>query len=193
MIKIERLPSPEILNDNFKEKTNAFLANPNRKVFDARTNLYKETKAVLMLMTQEHCSFCDGFPIANTGDAIEHFKPSSDLHFRHLAYDWGNLYYCCTKCNSSKGIRFDERLLRPDNPEYFFEHFFNYNANEAKLEPAFDISEEDRERANKTIELYNLNRTKNKKERRRMIKIFMRGAHERDDFPFRYIIDLGLI
>lgn len=193
MIKIERLPSPEILNDKFEEKTDAFLANPNRKVFDARTKLYKQTKEVLMLMTQDHCSFCDGFPIANTGDAIEHFKPSSNVNFRHLAYDWENLYYCCPKCNSSKGIRFDERLLKPDDIQYSFETFFNYNAKEAKLEPAFDISEEHRERAEKTIELYNLNRTENKTERRRMIKNFVRGRHERDDFPFRYIIDLELI
>jgi len=193
MIKIERLPSPEILNNNFASKTLTFLANPNQKVFDGRTKLYKQTKEVLMLMTQEHCSFCDGFPIANTGDAIEHFKPSSDLNFRHLAYSWENLYYCCTKCNSSKGNRFDDRLLRPDDIEYFFENFFNYNAEEAKLEPAFGILDEDRARAEKTIELYDLNRTANKTERRRMIKNFVRGIHERDDFPFRYIIDLDLI
>ncbi|HEY0458881.1 MAG TPA: hypothetical protein VGC97_06975 [Pyrinomonadaceae bacterium] len=193
MIKIERLPSPEILVERFAGLTVAYLSNPNRKVFDARTGLYREIKRILMLMTQEHCSFCDGFPVANTGDAIEHFKPSSDTNFRHLAYDWENLYYCCTKCNSSKGIRFDENLLRPDDIEYFFENFFSYNAKEAKLEPAFDISEEDRERAKKTIQLYNLNRTENKTERRRMIKNFLKEKHERDDFPFRYIIDLELI
>ena len=146
-----------------------------------------------MLMTQDHCSFCDGFPIANTGDAIEHFKPSSD--FPVLAYQWQNLYYICPKCNSAKSNRFDERLLMPDDVLYLFEKYFDYNALEAKLEPtkSADISNEDKARAEKTIELYNLNRNRNKIERRRMIKNFIRGTHERDDFPYRYIIDLDFI
>jgi uncharacterized protein (TIGR02646 family) len=191
MIKIERLASPEILTANFEEKTSVFVANPNQKVFDSRSKFYKDILEVLTLMTKEHCSFCDGFPIANTGDAIEHFKPSSVNH--DLAYVWENLYYICPKCNSAKGNRFDEKLLRPDEITYLFEKYFNYNADKAILEPASDISEEDKRRAEKTIELYNLNRTNNKKERRRMIKIFKRGTHEKDDFPYRYIIDLGLI
>ena len=191
MIKIERLPSPEILVENFEARTAAFVANSNQKVFDCRTKLYKRIKERLMSMTNAHCSFCDGFPIANTGDAIEHFKPSSVYY--ELAYQWGNLYYICTKCNGVKGHRFHNDLLRPDEITYFFEHFFDYNAREAKLEPAKGILEEDILRAKKTIELYDLNRNENKTERRRLIKIFIKGIHERDDFPFRYIIDLGLI
>ena len=104
MIKIERLPSPEILVENFEARTAAFVANPNQKVFDCRTKLYKRTKERLMSMTNAHCSFCDGFPISNTGDAIEHFKPSSVYH--ELAYQWENLYYICTKCNGAKGYQF---------------------------------------------------------------------------------------
>ena len=191
MIKIERLQSPEILTENFAEKTLAFVANPNQKVYDCRTKLYKRIKESLMLMTQAHCTFCDGFPIANTGDAIEHFRPSSVHH--DLSYVWENLYYICPKCNSAKGNRFDERLLKPDDIGYLFDNYFDYNARDAKLEAAKDISVEDIEKAEKTIELYELNRNWNKIERRRLIKIFVRGTHERDDFPYRYIIDLGLI
>ena len=193
MIKIERLPSPEILNDNFERKTSDFLANPNKKVFDSGSKLYKAVLEILMLMTQDHCSFCDGFPIANTGDAIEHFKPSSD--FPALAYQWQNLYYICSKCNSAKSHHFDERLLLPDDIFYSFENYFDYNGLEAKLEPTKSggISDEDRARSEKTIELYDLNRIRNKIERRRMMKNFIRGTHDRDDFPYRYLIDLGLI
>lgn len=191
MIKIERLASPDILVEKFDAKTLTFVANPNQKVFDCRTRLYKRIKERLMLMTQSHCSFCDGFPISNTGDAIEHFRPSS-AH-PELAYQWENLYYICPKCNGAKGNRFHNALLRPDEAAYFFEHFFDYNAREAKLEPAKNISDEDVLRAKETIKHYDLNRSENISERRRFIKIFINGTHERDDFPFRYIIDLGLI
>ncbi len=191
MIKIERLPSPEILNENFEAKKSAFLADTSKKVFDSGSQFYKNILEILMLMTQEHCSFCDGFPISNTGDAIEHFKPSSV--YPELAYQWENLYYICPKCNGAKGNRFDVKILRPDEITYSFEKYFSYNAKDAKLEPAFDISDEDKAKAEETIKIYKLNRKKNITERRRMIKIFIREKHERNDFPFRYIIDLGLI
>lgn len=191
MIKIVRLVAPQILNEKFEQLTADFLANPNKKVFDSNSKLYKDVKEILMLMTQEHCSFCDSFPIENSGDAIEHFRPSS--LWQELAYAWENLYFICTKCNSAKGNRFDEKLLRPDEIEYFFDKFFSYNVAKSKLEPALDISEKDKERVNETIKIYKLNRIGNRKARKIMMKTFIRGKHERDDFPFRYIIDLELI
>jgi uncharacterized protein (TIGR02646 family) len=193
MIKIERLTSPEILEEHFTEKTAAFVLNPNRKVFHCRTKLYRQIKERLMLMTDEHCSFCDACPIENTGDAVEHFRPSSTNHA--LAYVWENLYYICQKCNSAKGNRFHERLLKPDEIEYSFDKYFEYNAREAKLEPTSsdDATDEDRLRAEKTIELYDLNRIGNKKARQSMIKKYVSGRHERNECSYRYIIDLGLI
>src|SRR5688572_26274865 len=47
--------------------------------------------------TQDHCSFCDCFPVAPPSiDTIEHFRPKTQFHKE--AYKWTNLYFCCAHC-----------------------------------------------------------------------------------------------
>ena len=64
-------------------------------------------------MTDGHCSFCDSFPLeGQSNEPIEHFRPKSN--FPCLAFEWGNLYYCCEKCQTSKQEEWSEELLAPD-------------------------------------------------------------------------------
>ena len=54
---------------------------------------------VLVKMTKDHCSFCDGYPMrAFGGNSIEHFKPKSNPRYYRLAYQWENLFLSCPVC-----------------------------------------------------------------------------------------------
>ena len=46
---------------------------------------------------QNHCSFCDAFPVAPPSiETIEHFRPKGA--YPREAYHWPNLYFCCMYC-----------------------------------------------------------------------------------------------
>lgn len=77
----------------------------------------------VMKRTQDHCSFCDGFPVqGKSKNEIEHFVPKkqpagaveTDDFFRSEAYAWRNLFYICSCCNCVKLAQWNGRLLKPD-------------------------------------------------------------------------------
>ena len=108
--------------------------------------------------TQEHCSFCDAYPVSPPGtETIEHFRPKSVYH--EDAFSWGNLYYCCNHCQKQKQEKFDEKLLRPDELGYRFDDYFRWDFISGHLLPndAPNVSDENRERAKLTIKMYGLN------------------------------------
>jgi uncharacterized protein (TIGR02646 family) len=194
MMKIERLPIPQCLRDRSERWTNNYLrrreTNP---VAQFKWNEYQRIRVNLLLlpdlklMTAEHCSFCDGFPIETVGDSIEHFRPKES--FPHLAYDWDNLFYACRKCQESKLTQFDEKLLKPDATEYLFEYYFQYDTATGKILPNSDRLPDKRERANITIKLYGLNEHGRPRARKRTIRQFIdSGQPVLDDFPFRFIL-----
>jgi uncharacterized protein (TIGR02646 family) len=193
MMPIERLPAPDFLTGNFEkwglryEQRRA--RNPAAKFF---WPVYQKTRINLLLlpdlmaMTAEHCTFCDGFPIETTGDSIEHFIPVTKEP--KLAYQWENLFYCCLKCQASKGEGYSEKLLRPDVDGYSFDHYFQYDTKTGKIIPNIDREHGDQQRAEKTIELYGLNQHGRPKARRRTLKMFVAGLHQLTDFPYRFIL-----
>ncbi len=105
--------------------------------------------------TQDHCSFCDGFPVSPPGlDTIEHFRPKNT--FPREAYHWTNLYFCCPHCQQ-KGDEFDECLLQPDSPDYEFDRFFRWDFTLGTIEVNEMASQTDQQRAVTTRNLYRLN------------------------------------
>ncbi len=102
--------------------------------------------------TGQHCSYCDNLMGYSSRDTIDHFLPKK--HFPCLAYMWTNLYLCCDGCQR-KGTRHDKRALRPDEAGYSFSRYFRYRSNGELSVIATD--ETDRERAEITIEVLDLN------------------------------------
>jgi len=113
----------------------------------------------LKSQTQEHCSYCDITPISPPGtETIDHFRPKSGLQGRpDLAYSWENLFYCCNYCQDKKGDQFEEALLKPDEPDYEFLRYFQWEFSTGKLLPSEVATPEDQHRAERTIDLLKLN------------------------------------
>jgi hypothetical protein len=49
-------------------------------------------------------------------------------------------------------------LLRPDAPDFRFEHYFEYHDESGQLQPSSAASPDDQSRARRTIEIFDLNR-----------------------------------
>lgn len=110
---------------------------------------------LLREITNNHCSFCDGFPMQQMVEQIEHFKPKSK--FPELSHQWENLFLICAKCNETKGEEFNELLLKPDENDFSFGKYFKMNF-DGLLEPEINLTEIEKKRVEITIKLYGLNK-----------------------------------
>lgn len=109
----------------------------------------------LKAQTQDHCSFCDNYPVSPPSiETIEHFRPKA--LFPRLAYCWTNLYFCCTWCQQ-KNDCFDEAALQPDGAVYEFDRYFRWDYTLGTIEINDLASAEDQKRARVTQDLYRLN------------------------------------
>ncbi|MFN0080525.1 MAG: hypothetical protein ACKVY0_29000 [Prosthecobacter sp.] len=118
--------------------------------------------------TGQHCNYCDSLMGYSSRDTIDHFLPKK--HFPCLAYVWSNLYLCCDGCQR-KGTRYDKRALRPDEGGYSFSRYFRYRSNGELSVIASD--ETDRERAEITVEVLDLNDAKLVKDRRAAFRVHL--------------------
>jgi len=109
---------------------------------------------ILGEITNNHCSFCDGYPMKQMVEHIEHFRPKSK--FPELSHQWENLFLICEKCNITKGDEFSELLLKPDDEDYSFIKYFTMNS-DGFFEPDITLNENDKKRVEITIKLYGLN------------------------------------
>ena len=141
----------------------------------------------LMPQTQEHCSFCDVFPVSPPSkDTIEHFRPKSK--FSSEAFAWDNLYFCCDFCQGQKREKYDEKTLRPDESGYCFDDYFRWHYPSGKLEPNPDASCENQERAQITIDIYGLNNghpRRRLKESEKLAHLASSADINRDELPYR--------
>lgn len=113
---------------------------------------------LLIEMTSDHCSFCDGYPMKSFGgNSIEHFKPKSDPRYYHQAYEWQNLFLSCYVCQGAKLEDFDEALLKPDEIDYDFSRYFIFDLATGIINPNPAGKKEDQIRATTTIKMYGLN------------------------------------
>lgn len=161
MRKLSRKPAPVVL-ERFGREWQRKWTEANARGKDFRwpivdsESLNRKLLPVLKEQTQDHCSFCDSFPVSPPSvDTIEHFKPKAK--FPEAAFAWENLFYCCACCQQRKGPRFDELALKPDEPDYDFDKFFRWDWTTGKLLPNQNGSSIHQERALVTIELFGLN------------------------------------
>jgi uncharacterized protein (TIGR02646 family) len=162
MRRFQRLPAPQFLTERWEQwgreweqrrRENASAAFHWHRLDDEAVN--DKLLGPLMAQVQDHCSFCDNFPVCPPSkDTIDHFRPKT--LFPLLAYNWENLYYCCDFCQT-KGNFFHDDLLQPDSPEYTFERFFlwDFTTGEILVNPL--ASPEDKRRAECTRTNYRLN------------------------------------
>ena len=113
---------------------------------------------LLIDMTKDHCSFCDGYPMrAFGGNSIEHFKPKSNPKYYRLAYQWENLFLSCPVCQGKKHKDFDDPLLKPDEVDYEFNHYFVIDLVTGIINPNPAANGNEKKRATATIDMYGLN------------------------------------
>lgn len=155
--------------------------------------LYDVARAALAEMTAQRCSYCDGYPLSATGkDEIDHFRPKTRAEFYELVSAWENLFLICTSCNGAKRDRWEPSLLRPDDATYAFDHYFLFNFGTGALEPAPDIAAAERVRAQRTIEILDLNRAGACTARLAAIKTIQRRESDDElaDVAYRFLVPL---
>lgn len=125
---------------------------------------------VLKKQTGSHCSYCDlYFVAAGSVESVDHFRPKAKGRWPALAYTWSNLFYACGACQSEKQERFDERVIKPDEPGYDWMAHFRFNTITGFLVPRGGTTQE-RLRARVTIKLFGLNQRDRPKARLRAYK-----------------------
>ncbi len=112
---------------------------------------------VLLSMTQGHCSFCDAFPLEDRMKIpVEHFRPKTHDEFAHLAFEWTNLYYCYSYCQSEKRDQWEDGLIGPDEPDYEFQRYFVFDYTNGSILPSPMGLHLGQARAEITIRLFGL-------------------------------------
>ncbi|MGL4401474.1 MAG: hypothetical protein ACRCXD_16540, partial [Luteolibacter sp.] len=160
--KIKRAECPQALIEKGAKWTERFVASGKWPSWPQHGNrklnhlLHDEG---LRDQTKEHCSYCDITPIEPPGiETIDHFRPKSGPQGHpELAYTWENLFYCCVYCQKKKGDAFEEALLKPDEEDYEFARYFQWNFATGELMPSEVATPDDQYRAERTIDLLKLN------------------------------------
>lgn len=183
---------PEIAR-NYAEKRRSNSAHRFRWPHRDGQPLLTVVRAALSAMTDGHCAYCDGFPLNTTSEEqVDHFRPASREEFYQLVATWENLFLACHACNKKKLAHWDEALLRPDEPGFTFERFFQYEPETGKLIPAEGAPAEDQHRAETTIRIFRLNRGGIPEARKEMVRrIFDSDADDNlATIAYRYLIPL---
>ena len=190
MRKFKRAPAPEFLLEIWEswgeEWERLRAANPGARfhwrTFEGEPVNHKLLPA-LKAQVQDHCSFCDNYPVSPPSyETVEHFRPKA--LFPREAYRWENLYYCCDFCQGKKD-KFDEALLRPDAEDYAFDRFFRWDYTRGTLEANERASAEDQHRATVTLNLYRLNVGHPSFRRRELRRRSLMPDEPLDDFAYR--------
>jgi uncharacterized protein (TIGR02646 family) len=190
MRKFQRANQPEFLADKWEQWGQVWerrrLENPTAAFHWHRIDgepVNHKLLPTLKAQVQDHCSFCDLFPVnPPSNPTVEHFRPKT--RFPREAYQWENLYYCCDFCQG-KGEDFDESLLRPDGEDYSFERFFRWDFTTGRLIVNDQSSPADQHRAKITIDLYRLNEGHPSLRRREAHRRAKMLSDPIDDFAYR--------
>lgn len=196
MQKFDRPDAPEWLLANYEKWGKLYAAkreNPNKKndFIWAQYNKVPVNQLlypIFIIATKEHCCYCDGYPMGSRiPNKIEYFRPSSK--FPLLAYLWENLFLSCGNCNKRKLDFFDERLLRPDLPGYQFKYYFRHLYNTGVIIPNLRRSQVDQERAQLTIDTFELNDFGRPEDRLTELKKYRNSENpNKDEFPYRFML-----
>jgi thiol-disulfide isomerase/thioredoxin len=197
MRKFVRLEEPEVLKKNWESYgvryTNNRLANPAFK-FDWYTEdgvqVNHSILPILLLQTQEHCPYCDKFPLHRGDDSIDHFKLKSIPAFYSLVCKWDNLYLACKHCQDSKGSDYNDNLLRPDDINFNFNKFFDYNYTTHEIEINTLETPENQLKALETRRIFDFNHKGQVKTREHAFKRYITDLNpDLDDYNYRFIFE----
>ncbi|MDR6710240.1 uncharacterized protein (TIGR02646 family) [Novosphingobium sp. 1748] len=119
----------------------------------------EEIRTHLKAMQGPRCAYCEG-DIEILGQHIEHFRPKGDTAYRHLTFDWGNLFWSCDQADSCGHFKDNgagpynvNHLVNPcaDDPDAFF--IFQADGT---ISIRHGLSEADRYRATETLRVFSL-------------------------------------
>ncbi len=108
-----------------------------------------------------HCAYCDKITDINDDIEIDHFVPREKQ--KSKSFCWDNLFLSCHACNKAKLAEFDVRLPKPDNEEFDFLKYFEFNPENGKIVAI-------NEAGKKAITIFNLNKDRRPKLRRLAFK-----------------------
>lgn len=145
---------------------------------------------ILSEQTQGHCSYCDGYPLGPADHTIDHFKPKGDPRFYLEAYQWENLFWACADCQIAKREKFDDLLLKPDQPGFSFGKYFIYNFNTHQIEINPLADDDSRQKAEITCRIFDLNHPSRTISRRHSFERWSANPQQPlEDFSFRFIFE----
>lgn len=76
----------------------------------------KRVKKNIGDMSRGFCVYCQSHVVSNQAGHVEHYRPKA--LFPSLAYEWGNYFLSCEKCNLAKGNKWPAKhegsYVRPD-------------------------------------------------------------------------------
>lgn len=119
--------------------------------------VYSKARRDLIERLGEYCSYCE--TRLNASLAVEHVHPK--IHHPNLELDWNNFLLACTNCNSTKGsqaIIFDDYYWADIHNTFIA---FQYLEG-GQVVPHPLLTEAQKEKAKRTIELVGLDKTPNK-------------------------------
>lgn len=200
MRKFTRIEAPDFLNKKWEKWGKRY--KKNREInssFSFQWPTHKGQKINTILepflakQTENHCSYCDNFPIRSKEDSIDHFKPKSRPEYYELVCQWDNLYYCCQNCQQYKLEQYNQYILRPDSNNFSFEDYFIYSYNSHELIPHPALTASERRKAQTTIDIFGLNDKGHIAARRISLERYEGKKNsgeniEINDFPYRFTI-----
>ena len=200
MRKFIRGESPDFLIGKWKEWGSRYRNNRQRNSgFSFQWPVYNGQAINILLepllaqLTNDHCSFCDNFPIRTKEDSIDHFKPKSRPAYYGLVCQWENLYYCCQNCQQYKREQYNQFLLQPDDINYLFDTYFIYSFTSHEINPNPSLQQSLKRKAETTINILGLNDKGHIAARRISLERYeskkvLGEVIEVNDFPYRFTI-----
>ena len=188
MVKMERCEAPTWLLENWK----IWGKDWNKKYNDGMKWSWRvgkrkkqELDEKLLKCTKNHCAYCDNFPLGsrNIKPTIDHFRPKAN--FPLIAYQWENLFIACSYCQE-RGNKFDEALLKPDEADYDFDTYFEYENRSGKIVPNRLQTSENQERAKLTIQYFRLNTAEDSEEENENVDLNRKALYK------KYIVEKNL-
>jgi uncharacterized protein (TIGR02646 family) len=197
MKRFTRLEEPQIIQDhgavigqNYAQRR---LINPNYSFSWPQINNQRINHSILPVLreqTNNHCSYCDKFPLHKGDNTIDHFKPKTNSLYYLFVCQWENLYLACKHCQDSKGTKYDDLLLRPDDPNFDFSNYFVYNYSDHTIEANPSANDGDQQRAQITIEILDLNFPDVKTSRRHAFERYNAATlPDLNDYNYRFMFE----
>ncbi len=196
MINFNRSNIPAELNNKWVHYTKLFLGRRKTGQGTFYWNKYPNSSGTpishfiikeLLDVSNYHCAYCEKFPLWSSDETIDHFKPKSSYPLG--AYQWANLFPACDNCQTCKLNKFSVELLKPDEINFNFNKYFMVDYTTFKILANPRAIKFDRKRANKTIEIFNLNEKAHLISRRHQFQRYHGILENREinDFAYRYL------